>query len=234
MSQVSRSASIRTNATSASKRSRSTVVARPPRRIPRPLSSSVNYFGKTSFPKQLVNTMVYGGVMTISPTSGLAKQVFVCNGLYDPDYTGTGTQPLYYDQLTSIYSHYEVLSSSIVIQIADLEQYNSTVTLYIDDDVNTATSCADAIQREGCVWDAYTSGSGLPKKLIKKWNATATFGNVGTTSNMSGTYSTNASEASYYVFQYMDPSLGRATSFTLTYQIRYKVRWYELATIATS
>lgn len=41
------------------------------------------------------------------------------NSVYDPDYTGTGTQPLYYDELTALYRSYTVLGSEIQVTFSN-------------------------------------------------------------------------------------------------------------------
>ncbi len=40
---------------------------------------------------------------------------FVCNGMFDPDLTGGGHQPFYYDQLSEFYKRYRVISSTISV-----------------------------------------------------------------------------------------------------------------------
>lgn len=41
--------------------------------------------------------------------------MFTCNGLYDPDITGTGHQPRGFDQFMSMYDHYTVIGAKIVV-----------------------------------------------------------------------------------------------------------------------
>lgn len=52
-----------------------------------------------------------GDDLTASGVS--TQQVFRANSLYDPDYTGTGHQPRYFDQWTTMYGRYVVLGSKI-------------------------------------------------------------------------------------------------------------------------
>lgn len=48
-----------------------------------------------------------------SSTGALSLQVFTGNGLFDPDITNAGAQPLGYDQWSAFYNRYRVLASSM-------------------------------------------------------------------------------------------------------------------------
>ncbi len=45
----------------------------------------------------------------------VGNYLFAANGLYDPDITGTGHQPMGFDQMMVFYYHYTVLSSKITV-----------------------------------------------------------------------------------------------------------------------
>lgn len=48
-----------------------------------------------------------------------ATYVFSANGLYDPDVTGTGHQPIGFDQLMPMYDHYTVIGSRIKVRASN-------------------------------------------------------------------------------------------------------------------
>jgi hypothetical protein len=52
-----------------------------------------------------------------STVSSLALYVFSGNGMFDPDITGTGVQPLGYDQWSTLYQRYRVLASSCTVKL---------------------------------------------------------------------------------------------------------------------
>ena len=58
----------------------------------------------------------YVDVITIDPgAAATASHVFRANSLFDPDATGTGHQPLMFDEYAELYGEYRVLSSKITI-----------------------------------------------------------------------------------------------------------------------
>lgn len=66
-------------------------------------------FGPTAFVK-----LRYCQQISVTPTSATAVgNIFRANSIYDPDYTGTGHQPLFFDQWASVYNHYTVLGARI-------------------------------------------------------------------------------------------------------------------------
>lgn len=52
---------------------------------------------------------IWAGRLTESASGVGAFQTFRMNDLYDPDFTGTGTQPVAFDQLSALYSRFRVL-----------------------------------------------------------------------------------------------------------------------------
>lgn len=199
-------------------------------RVPRPIKVGL---GKQAIPPQLTNEVTYGCVLNLTPVSGQKQYVFSANGCYDPDVSGTGSQPLYFDQLAAIYAHYKVTSSRIEIHVMDVVGYNSLVTLYVDDDTSYASFGEDAMQRPGAVWSTYSGGVDLPKPLVKTWNAKKTFG-TSDDSTLAGTAGAQPSEQSFFVFNYQDATAGRTAPFAIVVQIKYQVLWYEPKTIPTS
>ena len=69
------------------------------------------------FPVNQVVKLAYEDLITLSPGTARSQYTFRGNSLFDPDYTGTGHQPRYFDQYAEVYSKYKVLSSSIVVEL---------------------------------------------------------------------------------------------------------------------
>lgn len=80
------------------------------------------------FPETYRTTLVYNEGITIDPAAGgTAYYSFNANSLYDPNYTGTGHQPLYYDNLTAIYGRWRVRKCYITVTVLDMFQSNAQI-----------------------------------------------------------------------------------------------------------
>jgi len=65
-------------------------------------------------PAKLKTTLKYAQTITLNPSAGgCAGFTFRCNSLHDPDLTGTGHQPMGFDQLKVLYDRYTVTGSRI-------------------------------------------------------------------------------------------------------------------------
>lgn len=68
------------------------------------------------FPDRLRTKVQYCDVVQLTASAGNpAVYQFRMNGLYDPDYTGTGHQPQWTDQLFAVYNRYVVNNARIIV-----------------------------------------------------------------------------------------------------------------------
>lgn len=189
------------------------------------------------FPVQKSCQMVYTEVVSVSLTAGtgLGKYTFVCNGLFDPNLTGTGTQPLYFDQLANIYNHYTVTSSFIEVQpMGTTSSKDMVMAMYIDDDATTDSDPVLLAQRPGAKFISYNPGVQIPPTVTLPWSAYKTFGpNVLNNELYRGSLSANPSEMSYYCCVFKDYGLASG-SFPMRVKITFNVTWTEYQNIAGS
>lgn len=75
--------------------------------------------GPTPFPDRLrcVLTYAQGYTLLLSSSNANARQQFSMNSLFDPDFTGTGAQPEFFDQLSALYNRYRVYGSAIKVTL---------------------------------------------------------------------------------------------------------------------
>lgn len=101
------------------------------KRNPNPIQrsmSNINTVGLAANPRFYPNmfraretkTLTFGRVVSINagPSLGSA-QIFRANGLFDPDFTGTGHQPLGFDQMMARYRHFTVTGARIKVTIVN-------------------------------------------------------------------------------------------------------------------
>ena len=192
--------------------------------------------GKQAFPKQLQNTLRFAETIQLTLTTGLATYLYSCNGLFDPNVTGAGHQPLYFDQLAAIYDHYTVLRSRIKVT------FGTTATLvvpqlysiYVDDDTTVVANAVIGSERPGAVCKFVNPLTDTPPTLYLNWDGKATFGSdMMSDKDMQGTASSNPTEQSFYVIQQYD-SGGITTTPLMFVEMEFDVVWDEFVTVAAS
>lgn len=71
------------------------------------------------FPKKIITILRYNETQQQASTlGGISTYIYRMNGPFDPDLTGVGHQPMYWDSYTPIYQNYRVLGSRISVEWA--------------------------------------------------------------------------------------------------------------------
>lgn len=85
-------------------------------RVPRGLAR-----GQNPLPFKSITKLAYNQQITLTGGSAgaIAVKVFNAASLFDPDYSGTGHQPLGFDQIMPMYDHYVVLGSKMTVRFAN-------------------------------------------------------------------------------------------------------------------
>jgi hypothetical protein len=83
--------------------------------------------------------LVYEDIISFSTGATQANYVFRGNGAFDPDATGIGHQPKYYDTWAAIYNRYRVLRSSIRVNWVNGSQSGSQLVIIPDTNMLIAT-----------------------------------------------------------------------------------------------
>ncbi len=81
------------------------------------------------YPDQMRVTMRYVSNVTMSGAAAVVQQ-FRGNSVYDPDNSVGGNQPLYYDQLSTIYAQYCVLGARLTISLVNSNTVNSLAVVF--------------------------------------------------------------------------------------------------------
>ena len=115
------------------------------------------------------------------PAAGFpVHQVYTMNGLYDPDITGTGHQPIGFDQLMPLYDHYCVIGSRARITFHNRDASNAVlVACHLQDNTNLATDVNQLIENGMCKWQMLgNKGAGTSvRNMVITCSPTKFFGN---------------------------------------------------------
>lgn len=221
------------------KRSKSAAAARKVRAMPaRGRTGSafnaitrVPSLGPLGFPKRLNASLRTVSEFTIAYTGGVSgTQIFSANGMYDPDITGTGSQPYYFDQLMAVYDHYTVVRSKCSFQVLGYTSSSSLpvqMHLHVNDDGSAAASGVEMEQ-------STTSLKGMnlqsgPVTVNNNWSSKAFFGPGATSDpNMRGTDAANPAEVSSFVCRVRSPTVDTVTAYCRA-TIDYTAIFHELS-----
>jgi len=204
------------------------------------------YKNKTSvqaglgFPKRMTMVHKYSGQSNPSSTSGaLTTYTYKCNGLFDPNTTGTGHQPMYFDQMSALYNHYTVIGSKIKITVVPVIAANIPFVCGVflnDDSTTTPTTQSDMMEQTSGKYRYITSSSNSPIVFESKWSCAKTFGKTAVFGNpyLTGTTTTDPTETSQWTY-WQVPLDGVTTgSLYVSVNIEYIAVWSELKDMAGS
>jgi len=100
------------------------------------------------FTSRLTTHLKYVQSNSLNATaSGLAVQVFRVNNPYDPDYTGTGHQPMWYDTYTAIYDGVRVTKATITMTMTSNHIVNAAAPNQVDGDTTSVSQYYAAEER---------------------------------------------------------------------------------------
>lgn len=103
------------------------------------------------FPSNKVVKMRYVDTFELDPAAGtVAPWIFRANGIFDPDQTGIGHQPLGHDQWAQYYNHAVVIGSKINVKFiySDATQTDGQLCgCYLSDDTSFPTSASTLMEQ---------------------------------------------------------------------------------------
>jgi hypothetical protein len=197
------------------------------------MPATMQSLGPQGFPKKL--RCVHKYVESLTFTAGAASDVrqFSCNGLFDPNISGTGHQPLYFDQLTAIYNHYTVFRSKCTYQVI-LTSVPCLVSHYIEDDTSVSTGSQSAEMSTSTV-TVHSNLAVRPTNLTRVWDAKQFFGgDIFDNDLLQGSASANPTEQMYFTFNVTAMDGVTAPSYSVLVEVLYEAVWDELKTVAQS
>lgn len=224
---------VMSSSTSRPAKSSKTVVSRKPKY--NNVVSNIVKVPRGAFPVRMQNTLRYVEEVQISCNAvGYGGYVFSTLGLHDPNTTGTGHQPMYYDQMIPIYNHYTVLYSTFkgtIVRGSVAGDVNAVFSMDDDADAN-ATSYTTVAERAGAVLSHGDPSQGAYPTGKLYYNAATVFGpNPTSIDKLIGTAGANPSEGHFFMIQVEGPPNG---TVNLVVEINYTAVWSELKSVTGS
>lgn len=181
----------------------------------------------------------YENVQLTSSVGSIANHHFTLNGMFDPNITGIGHQPYYFDQMTVVYNHYTVVGTKVTIQILSNTNSGSISGQFVlwqnDDTVVTPTSFFGLVEQSKGVLKTISHLSARPQFASLKWSAKKTFGGTVTSNpSLQGTASANPAEQSFAALSYQSQDAASTSSIRCGVTIEYIAVWSELKDVPTS
>lgn len=206
------------------------------------LSVSRGIFG---FPDEFTTRLRYCDVYTLTSSSNaIAKQYMRMNSLFDPDQTGTGHQPYYFDQLAALYGRYHVLGSKMTAEFSLLPSAIATaqpsgpvlIGVVGDDSASTTTTVSTMLESSSCKHALLNSANGGPN--VKVLTLTyAPYRELGLSSDddtVGSDVAGNPAKQWYGLAWIAETGLSSASSCTVKIQVEYYVKFSQLKDISGS
>lgn len=104
------------------------------------------------FPPSVMKRLRYSSNFALASTAGaVASYVFAVNGLYDPDVTGTGHQPMGFDEMMIYFNHYVVSHCKVTAVAKCVSTSKMTVCMRQDASSTPITSIDRVVEIGGGV-----------------------------------------------------------------------------------
>jgi len=191
------------------------------------------------FPKKMLMTHKYSDIVPLSSIAGnLARYHFHANSMYDPDYTSSGHQPMFRDQLSLLYNRYTVIGSKIKIKMCHGGSGNVTASVgcYVNDDVATGPSLFYGMMEQPtakhCIIPASQDDT---CNFTLKWSAKKNFGKGVMANNDAGALvGANPVETAVFTLWHQPNDLTTSQTIYAEVMIEFICIWTELKDVESS
>lgn len=129
----------------------------------------------SSLPDRMFVKLKYADVYTLTSTTSIATQIMRGNGMYDPDQTGVGHQPLGFDEWQAFYKKFYVIGSSIKASCQGYLNNQGIISLRPQLVTTTGTVISTELEKPRTQYRMITGGD-RPKIIKAYQNTLAQFG----------------------------------------------------------
>lgn len=186
-------------------------------------------FNRSPIPNEMFVTLRYVDTWSSNASTGAAAWDLTTNGLFDPDITFVGSQPLSFDQWTAMYQRYLVLESCITVTLTSRAVSNSARATVVPVALSTslpgdwATASEMRLAKTGT-----TTGGAEPVKIVNTVRTDKLFGvplvAVQSDDNFAATFAANPNRLG--VWSIRVETSGASDAFSLDIVVCYKARFW--------
>lgn len=184
------------------------------------------------FPKSAFTRLkyIYNGSLNVGAAGLNTVQVFRANSPYDPDQTGVGAQPRGFDQWMTLYDHFFVKRSKIIVDFHNGDAtYEVQCGIAVRDDTPTEAVALEYAEQDAVYTMLGRVGSSHNHKRLTKYFSFSKDNYAKyTSSENKGSASSNPSEISYFHVYAGSPWGQDATNTYFTATIYYDCLFTEL------
>lgn len=178
-------------------------------------------------------------VLLTGSTLNLANAyVFSANGLFDPNVTGTGHQPMGFDQMMVAYNHYTVIASRIIVVFTNNTAASARVGVSISGTTTINTNYNNLLENGNIITTAITPlnvyGSSARLEKMHRPGQFQGLDDILDDPDMRGDSASNPTEQSYFHLSIWDPNSASAPQALIDVIIEYDVVFHEPKSFTSS
>lgn len=144
------------------------------------VKAKANKLSLQPFPKTRMVKLRYITNISLDASAGAVTSYgFRSNSIYDPDYSGTGNQPYYTDQMFASYNKCTVVGSKITITPfgATTTGHYTIVGVYRDNDTTARNAnLVEVLEKPGTKWLSVGDANQHPRSMSLTYSAKKTHG----------------------------------------------------------
>lgn len=184
------------------------------------------------FPNTMITKLRYCDNISLTSTLGVrALQVYSANGIFDPDITGIGHQPMYRDNYAAIYDHYTVIGSKITVTFSSITNNTPMVCGIMGNDDSVVTLTVTTLQEGNNAVSQLIGSNGSETGTLTNWFSPLQMFGVDTKDDGGATTVVGANPSEGYFFGVWAATGDVASTGILwaKVQIEYTVKFQELS-----
>lgn len=191
------------------------------------------------FPPRFTKRLIYCETgLTISATAPLANTYFfTANGMFDPNITGTGHQPMGFDEMMLMYEQYTVVSSKISVHLINASGAGLTCAagVYLSPDTTQITVPSRLLENGYLKWDllapigvlGYLKTMNLDCDMSSYFARNKSKRELVDDVNLFGTSAANPTEQVYFGIVLFDPTGLSNTVLYFVVTVEYEAIFWE-------